>query len=95
MALESEARADTSLELQVHVPAVSPREHTGTAALMRGIPPGARGGIQILLFSFINKVVDVLDVQIVLVPQGQVIKQSIFHGSWRKSLASLESSSDF
>ena len=26
MALESEARADTSLELPVHVPAVSPRE---------------------------------------------------------------------
>ena len=29
-------------------PAVSPRELTGTAALMHGIPPGARGGIQIL-----------------------------------------------
>ena len=48
MALESEAPADTSLELPVHVPAVSPRELTGTAALMRGIPPGARGGKQIL-----------------------------------------------
>ena len=32
----------------MHVPAVSPRELTGTAALKPGIPPGARGGIQIL-----------------------------------------------
>ena len=32
----------------VHVPAVSPRELTGTIALKRGIPPGARGGLQIL-----------------------------------------------
>ena len=34
--------------LPVHVPAVSPRELTGTTALKRGIPPGARGGFQIL-----------------------------------------------
>ena len=34
--------------LPVHVPAVSPRELTGTTALKRGIPPGAWGGIQIL-----------------------------------------------
>ena len=34
--------------LPVHVPAVSPRELTGTTALKLGIPPGARGGIQIL-----------------------------------------------
>ena len=32
----------------MHVPAVIPRELTGTTALQRGIPPGARGGIQIL-----------------------------------------------
>ena len=32
----------------MRVPAVSPRELTGTAALLRGIPPGSRGGIQIL-----------------------------------------------
>ena len=34
--------------LPVHEPAVSPREFTGTAALKRGIPPGAWGGVQIL-----------------------------------------------
>ena len=32
----------------VHVPAVSPRELTGTTALKRGIPTWARGVIQIL-----------------------------------------------
>ena len=40
MALESEARADTSLELPVHAPAVSPRELTGTAALCAGYRRG-------------------------------------------------------
>ena len=40
--------ATSRLRLPVHVPAVSPRELTGTAALQRGIPPVARGGIQIL-----------------------------------------------
>ena len=39
--------------LPVHVPAVSPRELTGTTALERGIPPGARGGIQILGMVFV------------------------------------------
>ena len=42
------ARDEPMLRLPVRVPAVSPRELTGTAALKRGIPPGARGGIQIL-----------------------------------------------
>ena len=37
----------------MHVPAVSPRELTGTTALKRGIPPGARGGIQILGMVFV------------------------------------------
>ena len=32
----------------VHVLVVSPRELSGTTVLQRGIPPGARGGIQIL-----------------------------------------------
>ena len=46
--------------LPVHVPAVSPRELTGTTALMRGILPGARGGIQILgMVSALTAVVDV------------------------------------
>ena len=46
--------------LPVHVPAVSPRELTGTTALKRGIPPGARGGIQILgMVSALTAVVDV------------------------------------
>ena len=40
--------------LLVHVPAVSPRELTGTTALRRGTPPGARGGIQILGMERIN-----------------------------------------
>ena len=40
--------ATIRVELPVHVLAVSPRELTGTAALKRGIPPGARGGTQIL-----------------------------------------------
>ena len=44
----------------VHVPAVSPRELTGTTALKRGIPPGARGGFQILgMVSVLTAVVDV------------------------------------
>ena len=38
----------------MHVPAVSPRELTGTAALKRGIPPGARGGIQIRMVRWVN-----------------------------------------
>ena len=37
--------ATIRVELPVHVRAVSPRELTWTAALKRGIPPGARGGI--------------------------------------------------
>ena len=44
----------------MHVPAVSPRELTGTTALKRGIPPGARGGIQTLGMVFaLTGVVDV------------------------------------
>ena len=35
--------ATIRVELPVDVPAVSPRELTGTAALKRGIPPGALG----------------------------------------------------
>ena len=46
--------------LPVHVLAVSPRELTGTTALKRGIPPGARGGVQILgMVSALTAVVDV------------------------------------
>ena len=46
--------------LPVHVPAVSPRELTGTTALKPGTPPGARGGIQILgMVSALTAVVDV------------------------------------
>ena len=44
----------------MHVPAVSPRELTGTTVLKRKIPPGARGGIQILgMVSTLTAVVDV------------------------------------
>ena len=49
------ARAELcSNRLPVHVPAVSPRELTGTTVLQRGIPPGARGGTQILDMESIN-----------------------------------------
>ena len=45
----------------MHVPAVSPRELTGTTALKRGIPPGARGGIQLLgMVSALTAVFDVV-----------------------------------
>ena len=40
--------ATSRLRLPVPVPAVSPRELTGTAALQSGIPPGALGCLQIL-----------------------------------------------
>ena len=33
--------------------------------------------IEIPLFSYIDKVVDVLDVQVVLVPQGQVMEATV------------------
>ena len=46
--------------LPVHVPAASPRELTGTTVLKPGIPPGARGGIQVLgMVSTLAAVVDV------------------------------------
>ena len=52
--------ATIRVELPVHVLAVSPRELNGTTAPKRGIPLGARGGIQILgMVSALTAVVDV------------------------------------
>ena len=104
---------NTSLEIPVHEPAVSPRELTGTAALMRGIPPGARGGEPILGMALDGPDVSEDDRDsIVFVHQqgggcprrpGCAGSTGVGYGgnrdstvcrSWRKSLISLESSSD-
>ena len=64
--------------LPVHVRAVSPRELTGTTALQRGIPPGARGGIQILgMVQNMNNVVAVLTAVVVAAAFSSVDKQKL------------------
>ena len=113
MAMESEARLTRALELPVHVPAVSPRELTRTAALMRGIPPGARGGVQIQGMVLDGPDVSENDRDSIVFAHRQGGRcprrpgcagstgagcggNRDFTGcrSWRKSLISLEASSD-